>query len=202
MTYLQISDYGVIGDLHTVALVGINGSIDWFCPPCFDSPSVFGALLDHAKGGKFKISPESDEVRTTQSYLPETNVLVTRFLSHEGAAEVIDFMPLGGRDKTGKEHTIIRMVNGVRGHIRLNVECDPAFNYAKDAHTVSISGEWAHFRTSSTGMDLWSTESLTERNGSAVADLDVNEGSRSLFVLSHFEPDSAAPTKPRPRVGE
>ena len=82
MTYLQISDYGVIGDLHTVALVGINGSIDWFCPPCFDSPSVFGSLLDHAKGGKFKISPESDEVRTRQSYLPDTNVLVTRFMSH------------------------------------------------------------------------------------------------------------------------
>ena len=110
-------------------------------------------------------------------------------------------MPLGGRDNTDKEHTIIRMVNGVRGHIRLNVECDPAFNYARDPHTVSISGEWAHFRTSSTGMDLWSTESLTERNGSAVADLDVNEGSRSLFVLSHFEPDSAAPKNRGQRVG-
>ena len=193
MAYLQISDYGVIGDLHTVALVGINGSIDWFCFPCFDSPSVFASLLDHEKGGKFKITPESEDVRTTQSYLPETNVLVTRFLSHEGAAEVIDFMPLGGGDKTGKEHTIIRMVNGVRGHIRLNVECDPAFNYARDEHTVSIFGEWSHFRTASTGMDLWSTESLTERNGAAVVSLDLHEGSRSLFVLSHFEPDSTAP---------
>ena len=199
MAYLQISDYGVIGDLHTVALVGINGSIDWFCPPCFDSPSVFGALLDHAKGGKFNISPESDDVRTRQSYLPETNVLVTRFMSAEGAAEVIDFMPLGGRDETDKEHTIIRMVNGVRGHIRLNVECDPAFNYARDSHTVQISGEWTHFTSSDTGVDLWSTESLTELNGSAVVDLDIAEGSRSLFVLSHFEPDGNTGPKTRSR---
>ena len=93
--YLPIEDYGLIGDLHTVALVGTNGSIDWCCLPRFDSPSVFGALLDVDKAGFFRIAPtDMQRVKSQQLYLPETNILLTRFLSVDGVAELTDFLPI------------------------------------------------------------------------------------------------------------
>ena len=92
--YLPIEDHGVIGDLHTVALVGVNGDIDWCCLPRFDSPSVFGALLDTQRAGRFTLT-SSDAVRTKQMYHPDTNVLLTRFLGVDSVAEVVDFMVLG-----------------------------------------------------------------------------------------------------------
>ena len=94
MSYQPIENYGIVGDLHTIALVGMDGSIDFFCCPHFDSPSVFAALLDDRKGGRFRISAVLGEVRHRQIYLPDTNVLLTRFLSDEGVAEVSDFMPV------------------------------------------------------------------------------------------------------------
>ena len=95
MTYQPIEHYGIIGNMRTAALVGINGSIDWFCVPSFDSPSVFAAILDDQKGGRFEIAPREDGIRTKQFYWPETNVLVTRFLSPDGVGELEDFMPVG-----------------------------------------------------------------------------------------------------------
>src|SRR4051812_46831845 len=95
MSYQPIEDYGVIGNMRTLALVGIDGSIDWLCFPHFDSPSVFAALLDDEKGGRFKIAPTADGVRTKQFYWPETNVLVTTFMSADGVGELEDFMPAG-----------------------------------------------------------------------------------------------------------
>lgn len=95
MGYQPIEDYGLIGDMHTAALVGKNGSIDWLCFPHFDSPSVFGAILDENKGGHFKIAPVGSGINHKQLYWPETNVLVTRFLSPDGVGEVTDFMPVG-----------------------------------------------------------------------------------------------------------
>ena len=98
MGYLPIEDHGVIGDLHTAALVGIDGTIDWLCLPRFDAPSVFASILDDEKGGHFKLAPR-DYARSHHLYLPDTNVLLTRFLSPDGVAEVTDFMPLGGGPK-------------------------------------------------------------------------------------------------------
>jgi len=80
MSYQPIENYGIIGNMRTVALVGMNGSIDWYCYPQFDSPSIFGAILDDKKGGRFQISAGTDGVRHKQFYWPSTNVLVTRFL--------------------------------------------------------------------------------------------------------------------------
>jgi hypothetical protein len=91
--YLPIAEHGLIGDLHTVALVGTDGTIDWYCCPRFDSPSVFAAILDADHGGLFRISPDSDGWSSKQLYLPDTNILITRFLMPEGVAEVQDFMP-------------------------------------------------------------------------------------------------------------
>jgi len=95
MSYQPIENYGIIGNMRTVALVGMNGSIDWYCYPHFDSPSIFGAILDDEKGGRFRISADSDGVRHKQFYWPSTNVLVTRFLLADGIAELEDFMPVG-----------------------------------------------------------------------------------------------------------
>jgi GH15 family glucan-1,4-alpha-glucosidase len=91
--YLPIAEHGLIGDLHTVALVGTDGTIDWYCCPRFDSPSVFGAILDADHGGLFRIAPDCDGWSSKQLYLPDTNVLITRFLMPDGVGEVQDFMP-------------------------------------------------------------------------------------------------------------
>jgi GH15 family glucan-1,4-alpha-glucosidase len=71
--YRPIENYGIIGDMHSVALVGMDGSIDWLCFPHFDSPSVFGAILDDEKGGRFRISPASEDFKSKQLYWPDTN---------------------------------------------------------------------------------------------------------------------------------
>ena len=95
MAYLPIEDYGIVGNMRTCALIGVNGSVDWFCCPRFDSPSVFGAILDDKKGGYFKIAPELGESSVRkQVYWPASNVLITRFLAQSGVAEIIDYMPV------------------------------------------------------------------------------------------------------------
>src|SRR5438128_10889112 len=90
--YRPIGDYGVVGDMHSAALVGLDGSIDWYCAPRFDSPSVFAALLDSQKGGRFQLSPTGN-FTTKQSYEGETNILATTFDSKEGRIRLTDFMP-------------------------------------------------------------------------------------------------------------
>ena len=121
-SYLPIEDYAVIGDLHTVALVGKNGSIDWCCLPRFDSPSIFGALLDVGKGGFFRISPTTmDGVACKQLYLPESNLLLTRFLTDSGVGEVTDFMHIKQVGTAEHEHQIIRSVAMVPGRRLLMV---------------------------------------------------------------------------------
>jgi len=133
MGYQPIENYGIIGDMNTVALVGLNGSIDFMCYPEFDSPSVFAALLDDKKGGAFKITPELSEVKYKQIYLPDTNVLITRFLSEAGVAEITDFMPVEG-DFT--ENCLIRRVKSIRGNNTFHMTCAPRFNYARSKHRV------------------------------------------------------------------
>ncbi len=143
MTYQPIENYGIIGDMHTVALVGMNGSIDWFCFPNFDSPSVFAAILDDKKGGRFQIAPTAAGVTFKQFYYPESNVLVTRFLSADGVGQVVDYMPVTlGSEEQGR-HQIVRVVKAVRGVVPFHVECSPAFNYARDEHSIEITEKGA-----------------------------------------------------------
>src|SRR5579884_3115741 len=129
MAYKPIGAYGVIGNMHTAALVGADGSIDWLCYPFFDSPSVFGALLDDRKGGFFRIAPVDTVYETKQRYLPETNILQTRFLSADGVGVVVDFMPAGFRRAPRNLHWLIRHVRVTRGTMKFSLECRPAFNY-------------------------------------------------------------------------
>ncbi len=131
--YNPIENYGVIGNLQTVALVGLDGSIDFMCFPHFDSPSVFAALLDRKKGGYFKIATTSQDVKHKQLYLPNTNILLTRFLSESGVSEIVDCMPIS--DKKHHE-SIIRMVQSIRGENQFSLCCAPRFNYGQSDHRV------------------------------------------------------------------
>src|SRR5947209_14625933 len=109
--YQPIENYGIIGNLRTAALVGMDGSIDWLCLPHFDSPSVFAAILDDRKGGRFRIGPANENFRHKQFYWPDTNILITRFLHEEGVAEVEDYMPV--RDSGLVPDELIRRVRVV-----------------------------------------------------------------------------------------
>lgn len=126
--YPPIGSYGIVGNLDTVALIGHNGSVDFYCYPNFDSPSVFARLLDNGKGGYFQVRPESNDWTESQMYLPDTNVLVTRFLSAKGILEIIDFMPLTW---TSSRHQLVRIVKSIHGDNDVVMECFPAFNYAR-----------------------------------------------------------------------
>src|SRR6266498_100048 len=120
MTETAIAEHGLIGDLQTAALVTTGGSIDWFCCPRFDGPSVFGALLDDARGGRFRISPPGAGPGR-QMYHPDTAALITRFATDEGIGEVVDFMP--PRDSAATTtHRIARLLRCVRGRMTFEVE--------------------------------------------------------------------------------
>jgi GH15 family glucan-1,4-alpha-glucosidase len=145
-TYQPIEDYAIIGNLHTVALVGKNGSIDWCCLPRFDAPSVFGGLLDVHTGGFFRISPPATPgMWCKQLYVPETNVLITRFLTVDGVGELTDFMPIKEVGSAELQHHLIRSVAVVRGQLTFELVCRPAFNYARDPHRVHLSEDGAVF---------------------------------------------------------
>src|ERR1044071_9776110 len=133
MGYQPIESYGVIGDLNTAALVGADGSIDFMCFPQFDSPTIFAALLDDQKGGRFKLAPLAEKVRLKQTYMPDSNILLTRFLAPEGVAEVSDFMPI---EQLGHAHDLVRRAKVVRGQMRFRMLCEPRFDYARASHRV------------------------------------------------------------------
>src|SRR5262245_19445313 len=137
MGYQPIENYAIIGDLHTVALVGMDGSIDFLCAPRIDSPSVFAALLDDDCGGRFRITPRLTDERHRQVYLPDTNVLLTRFLADQGVAEICDFMPIV---ELGHPHAVVRWVKTVRGVVSYRMVCAPRFGYARAEHHVEARG--------------------------------------------------------------
>ncbi|MFC9917526.1 glycoside hydrolase family 15 protein [Agromyces binzhouensis] len=142
--YPDISDHGLIGDLQTAALVSTDGTIDWFCSPRFDAPSVFGSLIDAQKGGFFRIRPIGMEYVTRQLYLPDTAILITRFLTDAGVGEVIDFMPVAEGPATDR-HAIVRMVRVVRGEMTFEGEIQPRFDYGRAPHRFVPSGPGAKF---------------------------------------------------------
>ena len=120
MSYQPIENYGIIGDLHTVALVGMDGSIDFMSFPHFDSPTIFASLLDESKGGRFQLAPVLTDANPKQLYLPDSNILLTRFLSDAGVAEISDFMPA---EQEGT-HELVRRAKTVRGEIHFRMQDD------------------------------------------------------------------------------
>jgi GH15 family glucan-1,4-alpha-glucosidase len=188
MQYQPIENYGIIGDLNTIALVGLNGSIDFMCFPNFDSPSVFAALLDAEKGGKFQLVPAFTEMKSKQLYLPDTNILLTRFLSEEGVGEITDFMPVEEL-YDGKE--LIRRVTTVRGEVHYKMHCQPRFNYAKSEHTIeSKSDNEIIFKSKGedgTVLRLYSTVPLKISEGDAVAEFTLSANQTADFLLEHVD---------------
>ena len=149
--YPNIGDHGLIGDLQTAALVSTDGSLDWFCCPRFDSPSVFASLLDAERGGFYRIAPDRDDYVSRQLYLPDTAILVTRFMTPDGVGEVHDFMPVTEGAATGR-HRLVRNIRVVRGVMRFAIEIQPRFDYGRKPHKLEISEHGAVF--ASDGLEL------------------------------------------------
>jgi len=197
MPYQPIENYGIIGNMRTVALVGMNGSIDWYCYPHFDSPSLFGAVLDDKKGGRFQISAGPDGVRHKQFYWPSTNVLVTRFLLPDGIVELEDFMPAGLPSNSPEYHHIYRRVRCVRGAVRISVTCRPAFDYGRQVHETVIETNGARFKSSSLTLALSTTAPLgDDGQGGVSAEFALTEGESQTFILGENSDGDGAPTPP------
>ncbi|EMA49470.1 glycoside hydrolase family 15 protein [Halococcus thailandensis] len=184
--YKPLSDYGIIGNLETCALVGRDGAIDWCCLPRLNSSSVFAALLDDEIGGRFAIYP-TDEYEAEQQYMERTNVLQTTFHTESGTARVTDFMPLSPDNEGNqpKVRGIYRNVSCTEGDVDLAVEFDPRFDYARaDSRVESISdgvvasGD-ARRLTLSSPLDLDCSDSAADGT------LSLSEYDNEWFVLEY-----------------
>jgi GH15 family glucan-1,4-alpha-glucosidase len=151
--YPLIADHGLIGDLQTAALVASDGTLDWFCSPRFDSPSIFASLLDHARGGHFSSRPRDGVFATKRLYLPDTAILITRFLTEGGVGELIDFMPTAASSPSDR-HRLVRMLRCVRGRIAFDIEVAPRFDYGRRPHRLGLSDDGAVFDSGDTRLAL------------------------------------------------
>src|SRR5215211_3041608 len=175
--YLPIAEHGIIGDLRSVALVGVDGTIDWYCPGRFDAPSVFGSLLDSERGGFYRIAPAGEGWANKQLYYPDTNVLITRFLGADGVVEVIDFMP---PDEPG---TLVRRVMGIRGEVRMVAEVEPRFDYGRATHETVVDDSGAVFRAGDVSLALSSSVPLKATRSGAYGEFSVSPDVERSFVL-------------------
>src|SRR5215470_1086440 len=197
MSYQPIENYGIIGNMRTVALVGMNGSIDWCCYPHFDSPSIFGAILDDNKGGRFQICPVGDQVRKKQFYWPSTNILVTRFLLPDGIAELEDFIPVGIRADSPWIGHLCRRVRCVKGTVRVRLCCCPAFDYGRGSHEAQLDANGASFHAGSLTFTLSSAVPLKlDGQGGVAAEFLLEEGKSQLFILRAHGCDGDVPCAP------
>ena len=191
MSYPAIAEHGVIGDLQSAALVATDGTIDWFCCPRFDSPSVFASLLDDQKGGRFTLCPVTPATTTKQMYMPDTAILVTRYLSETGIAEVLDFMPIDNPRLASDQRRIVRAVLCSRGEVELEARIEPRFDYARRPHKVHVDGTTAVFEAGDQRLVISSLSKL-ERHGDDVRSrFTVRAGDYAGFVLDTGH--SAAP---------
>src|ERR1700738_1777461 len=208
-TYHPIENYGVIGNLQTVALIGMDGSIDFCCFPYFDSPTIFASLLDSERGGRFILSPLFQHRRPKQMYLSNSNILLTRFLSPDGVAEVCDFMPISlesWSDRVEPVHQLIRRAKCVRGDVKFEMTCDPRLDYGRAKQSVKLLSEKEAIFTPDNGdssikpIRLRAEVPLAIREGRVEAEFVLRAGEKALFIL---EGDEDAPHEINPnQVGE
>ena len=197
MRYQPIENYGVIGDLHTVALVGMDGSIDFMCFPRFDSPTIFAALLDHREGGHFRLAPVLEGARRKQLYLPDSNILLSRFLCAGGVVEISDFMTI---EDEGEEqfHDLVRRVKTVRGEMAIRMVCHPRFDYGRRGHTVQRTADGALFIPAGEGLPalhLRADVPLHLEGGAATAEFTLPAGRSAAFVLEAALAGAGSPTE-------
>jgi GH15 family glucan-1,4-alpha-glucosidase len=188
-----IADHGLIGDLRTCALVGTDGTIDWFCAPRFDSPSVFGGILDNDRGGCWRLAPIGEVSRTQQFYFPDTAVLITRFLTPDGVAEVHDFMPVLGVGDPEHRQRLVRRVSGVRGKIQMRMCVDARPDYGRQRCRAEESGDGVLITGDGVRLGLMASTELAieERsdNTCVSAEVELSQGDTALFVLELLDGD-------------
>ncbi|GAA4569414.1 glycoside hydrolase family 15 protein [Planotetraspora kaengkrachanensis] len=180
--YLPIADHGLIGDLRTVALVGTNGTIDWYCCPRFDAPSVFGSILDADRGGSFELAACVPS-RTKQFYFPDTNVLITRFYAPDGVGEIQDFMPVEDESREVDRHRLIRRVLCVRGSLPFRARVAPRFAYGTEPHTLSVDGHRAVFEAPSLSLALTTSVPMESDGTDVWSEFKLIEGESAVFAL-------------------
>jgi GH15 family glucan-1,4-alpha-glucosidase len=193
MTYTAIDRYGAIGDMHSAALVGPDGSIDWLCFPRFDSPSVFAAILDERKGGRFRLAPLA-AYESHQEYLVDTNVLSTSFISEGGQAEILDFMPIDGTGR-GARHEIIRMVRGKRGQVEMSCHFEPRLDYARGVTELTPAPGGVIARQRDARLALASPVTLGINEGVARGTFFIRQDEQAAFVLRWGELDPRPPSE-------
>jgi GH15 family glucan-1,4-alpha-glucosidase len=192
--YQPIENYGLIGDLYTTALVGMDGSIDFLAFPYFDSPTIFAALLDQQRGGRFQIAPVLEGARHQQLYLPDSNILLTRFMSAEGVAELSDFMPV---EAVGVAHNLVRRVKTVRGEVHFRMVCEPRFDYGRAHHRVERGVEEVRFVSEGVGglvLRLRTSVDIRIENGAAIAEFTLRADEHASFILEMVEDDQESPS--------
>jgi GH15 family glucan-1,4-alpha-glucosidase len=182
--YLPIEEHGIVGDLRTVALIGTDGTVDWYCPARFDAPSLFGALLDKSKGGYFSLTSRTGYARPKQLYLPDTNILMTRFQGKEAVGEVVDFMVPETRATGRARDLLVRRCMAVRGRATFELACHPAFDYGRVGHDVQIIGGVGAVFTSPMGRAVLRTNVnlKAEENGVATT-FTLEQGETADFHL-------------------
>src|SRR5262245_19850409 len=198
--YLPIAEHGVIGDLHTAALVGTDGTIDWYCTPRFDSPSVFASILDAGRGGYYRIAPIVPERAVKQLYFPDTNVLITRFMTPHGVVEVEDFMPIH-RDPNQRRR-LIRRVVAVRGEMSLQMECMPRFDYGRAEHEVELVEDGVLFSSPSLTLALSSQTPVERRGSGVVAEFTLRAGDSATFSLEQVDAGALPPAPDHAQAAE
>jgi GH15 family glucan-1,4-alpha-glucosidase len=194
MSFEPIENYGVIGNMRSIALVGVNGSIDFLCYPNFDSPTVFAALLDDERGGYFQIQPQLKQKRVRQLYLPDTNILLTRFLADDGVAELTDYMPIGTDGEQPNE--IIRTLTVIRGEVDFNMRCQPRFDYSRCGYAVNIEERCATFSPASDTcppMALYSAIPLQQNSEDVASQFTLRAGEKVTFVFGGVRPRGQQP---------
>ena len=183
-----IADHGLVGDLRTAALVATDGTIDWFCPGRFDAPSVFASVLD-ADAGHWRLGPDDPEARSQQYYHPETNILVTRFMTERGVVEVQDFMPVLKAHDDDHRQRLVRRVVGLRGSVDLTMHMAPRPDYGATEPDLDVSDDVVRFADGDVHLALSSTVDLDVDDHAATARLSLGSGEAALFVLEVLAPD-------------
>ena len=187
---LPIEDYGIIGDLHTAALVGRDGSIDWLCLPRFDSAACFSKLLGDDDHGSWKLAPKGSHGASHRHYRGDTLVLESEFVTDEGTVRVVDCMPIR------QEHPeVVRLVEGVRGKVTMSMELTIRFGYGQIVPWVRRIDGTLQAIAGPDGISLWTPVDCIGRDFSTVAEFTVTEGQRIPFSLTWF-PASDEPPRP------
>jgi GH15 family glucan-1,4-alpha-glucosidase len=188
--YLPIAEHGLIGDLRSAALVGTNGTIDWYCCPRFDAPSVFASILDADRGGSFELAADVP-ARTKQFYFPDTNVLITRFFADDGVGEIQDFMPVVDDSREADRHRLIRRVVCVRGTLPFRARVAPRFEYGTAPHTVHTQPGQAVFASSTIRLALTSTVPFEVAGQDVWSLFKLHEGESAVFTIDRVGGDVA-----------